>query len=56
MSLFDEFIGWIRTAYAFFNSLQCPIIFSDLSWWQVMVSLFFVGTLINLITGEDDEL
>lgn len=42
-------------AYEFFVSLP-DLFFGTDSWWTILLSIFVIGTIINLITGEDEPL
>lgn len=55
-TLLDFVLSLLRGAYVWLNSVENPIIFSDLSLWEVGCCFFVVGTIINLITGDDDDL
>lgn len=55
-TLLDFVLSILRGAYVWLNSVENPIIFSDLSLWEVGCCFFVVGTIINLITGDDDDL
>lgn len=55
-TLLDFVLSLLHGAYVWLNSVENPIIFSDLSLWEVGCCFFVVGTIINLITGDDDDL
>ena len=41
----------------FFFKYQVPdFIFHGESFWSLLVAIFVVGTIINLITGDDDDI
>lgn len=56
-SLLDIIVdGFFRVV----NALKCAVpttVFGfEITWWELIISLFVIGTIINIITGDDSEL
>ena len=56
INLLQWIMGQLGRAYAFLKYMVPDFIFGSDSFWTVLVSIFIIGTIINLITGEDDDI
>lgn len=49
------FMDILNDAFEWLDSVHNPIIFENLSLWQVGVVFFVLGTILNLLSGGDEE-
>lgn len=56
VSLLDIIIdGFFRVVNALKTAVPLTVFGFEITWWQLVISLFICGTVINIITGSDGE-
>lgn len=56
INLLQWIMGQLGHAFAFLKYQIPDFIFGGDSYWNILLAVFIVGTIINLITGEDGDI
>ena len=56
-SLIDIIVDGFFTVVQFLKTAVPLAVFGfEITWWQLIISLFICGTVINILVGSDEEL
>lgn len=56
INLFQWVLGQLGRAFAFLKYMIPDYFFGGVSFWNILLSIFIIGTIISLITGDDSDI
>lgn len=56
INLFQWVLGQLGRAFAFLKYAIPDYFFGGVSFWNILLSIFIIGTIISLITGDDSDI
>ena len=56
INIIQWIVGQLGRAYAFLKYMIPDYFFGGVSFWHILLSIFIIGTIISLITGDDSDI